>query len=70
MPARAPEVADVAYFGTPGREAGRFGARFVIIVGEEELESGQVTLRDMGAGEQSRIYLSELESWLKKKLNN
>jgi len=34
------------------REASRLGARYTALLGEDELSSGQVTLRDMNTGEQ------------------
>jgi len=37
------------------REAARVGARFVGLLGEEELKGGQVVLRDMATGEQTSI---------------
>ena len=39
------------------RRADRLGARFVIILGEDELRSGVVTLRDMESGLQERVSL-------------
>jgi len=50
------------------REAGRHNVPFVIIVGESELDAGQATVRDMAAGEQTLIPLTELETWLKNHL--
>lgn len=40
--------------------AAKRGARWVVIVGEDELEAGEVTLRDMGAGLQVRVSLGEV----------
>ncbi len=50
------------------REAGRFAASFVVIVGESEMDAGQVTVRDMIASEQVSVPLGELDTWLKKQL--
>jgi len=50
------------------REAGRHHVPFVIIVGESELDTGQVTVRDMEAGGQVLVSLDELEMWLKNRL--
>ena len=48
------------------KQAGRSGARFALIIGEEELNKGQVGLRDMGAGTQSDLPLTEdLKEWAK-----
>jgi histidyl-tRNA synthetase len=49
------------------REAGKRAARFVVILGEEELARGLATLRDMTAGEQQEIPLAELTSWLQRR---
>ena len=47
------------------REAGKRGARYAVIVGEDELAAGVATVRDMQAGEQTDVELAELEGWLK-----
>ncbi|MBN1314018.1 MAG: histidine--tRNA ligase [Anaerolineales bacterium] len=52
------------------REAGRLAAQFVIIVGESELQTGQVSIKDMDAGEQTLVDLVDLETWLKNHLKN
>lgn len=44
------------------RLAGRLGARYVVILGEDELRSGTVTLRDMETREQRRVAEDELIS--------
>ena len=36
------------------------GIQFVILVGENEIESGVLTVRDMNTGEQSNLNISEL----------
>jgi histidyl-tRNA synthetase len=50
------------------READRHGATLVILVGEDELDSGWATVRQMAAGEQTAIPFTELETWLKNTL--
>lgn len=50
------------------REAGRHGVPYAVIIGESELDAGQVTVRDMKAGEQQRVPLAELGSWLEDRL--
>ena len=40
------------------KQADRVGARLVVVVGPEEIESGQVTVRDMGTKEERRVPLS------------
>jgi histidyl-tRNA synthetase len=46
------------------RRAGKFGARFVLILGEEELARQMVVLRDMDAGTQQELSLEGLEEQL------
>jgi len=50
------------------KQANRAGVRFTLILGEDELATGEVTVRDMAAGEQQRISLAEIEDWLKRRL--
>jgi histidyl-tRNA synthetase len=40
--------------------ADRLGARFVVVVGTDEVATGQVTLRDMSAGREERVEIREL----------
>jgi histidyl-tRNA synthetase len=46
------------------REAGKRGARYAVILGEEELAAGKAAVRDMQAGEQVDVSLSGLIEWL------
>ncbi|MEW6459346.1 MAG: histidine--tRNA ligase [Bacillota bacterium] len=46
--------------------AAKLGARWVIIVGKDELEAGEVVLRDMGAGLQTRVSLGEVVERLRR----
>ncbi|MDZ4168858.1 MAG: histidine--tRNA ligase [Coriobacteriia bacterium] len=41
------------------KQADRLGARFVVVVGPDELAAGQLTLRDMGTKEETRIALTD-----------
>ena len=50
------------------READRHSATLVILVGEDELETGRATVRQMVVGEQASIPFAELETWLKNNL--
>ena len=43
------------------KQANRLGARFAVIIGEDELASGAATVRDMGSGEQEAVALDGLE---------
>jgi histidyl-tRNA synthetase len=47
------------------REAGKRGARYVVILGEDELAAGAAVVRDMEAGEQTDVALAGLVDWLK-----
>ena len=43
------------------RQANSLGAKHAIIIGEEEIKSGRVILRDMNTSEQKAVSQSELE---------
>jgi histidyl-tRNA synthetase len=46
------------------KQAGRAGARFVLILGDEELKNGQALLRDMETHEQQEVALgANLQTW-------
>ena len=47
------------------REANRHEVNFVIIIGSDELELGQVAVRRMDSGEQKLVKRDEILSWLK-----
>jgi histidyl-tRNA synthetase len=47
------------------READKHGVRYVVITGESELAEGEVTVRPMQGGEQSRVLLSDVAAYLK-----
>ena len=36
------------------------GVQFVVMVGEDEIKSGQLTIKDMRSGDQSKMKVSEL----------
>jgi histidyl-tRNA synthetase len=50
------------------RRAGKLGARFVLILGDEELANRQAQLRDMDAGSQAPIALNGIDQALADKL--
>lgn len=50
------------------RLAGKLGAPFAVICGEDELASGTVTLRDMRAGDQVRVPAEELAARIREGL--
>jgi len=67
---RREDVAAWIAFGERGlrsqlREAGKRSVRYAVILGEDELATGAATVRDMQAGEQSRVKLADLVGWLK-----
>ena len=51
------------------KEANRLGARLVVLLGEEELTAGKVTLRDMQTGDQTSIARAEAIPAIKKHLD-
>jgi histidyl-tRNA synthetase len=46
------------------RQADRSGAKQVIVIGEDELASGQVTLRDLATSEQKLVARNEVAGLL------
>jgi len=64
---RLGHVVEHGYSGNVGKRmkrAGRLNARAAIILGEDELARGAVQLRDLDAGEQDEIPLSDIEERL------
>jgi histidyl-tRNA synthetase len=47
------------------REANKFEAQAVLIVGESELAEGKVAIRPLGEGEQTLVPLTEIVGWLR-----
>jgi histidyl-tRNA synthetase len=50
------------------REANKRDARYAVILGSQEIASGQATVRDMEQGQQERVPLGELVEWLSARL--
>jgi histidyl-tRNA synthetase len=50
------------------KDASRSGARWVAIVGREEMEAGEVTLKDMGSGDQKRVARAQLIDTIRKEM--
>jgi histidyl-tRNA synthetase len=46
------------------REANRLGVDFVFIIGSDELETGQVTIRRMNNGEQTSVEKEKIIPWM------
>lgn len=51
------------------KQAGRLGARFVIIIGTEELQEGKVILRDMEQGSQEEMTFQEMFRFFEDRMN-
>jgi len=47
------------------RSANNLGARYVLILGDDELKSGMICLKDMAAGEQKQIQINDITRELK-----
>lgn len=64
--------ADTDYAGRSARgqmkQASRLGARFAVIIGEDEMAAGSVTVRDMSTSEQESIKLDGLKEYLTARL--
>jgi histidyl-tRNA synthetase len=54
--------------GAQLKAAASAGAKFVVIVGKDELDAGKLTLRDMAGGEQESLDLPAIEEKLKRRL--
>ena len=71
---RARGVAAVVDFGNDRMKAAlkrahRSGARYVLLLGEDELAKNGVTCRDLSAGEQSLVARSEIAAFLHNRLH-
>ncbi len=51
------------------KAADRSGARFAVLIGSDELDAGEVTLRDLTAGDQERIARSDLVAALRSRID-
>ncbi len=51
------------------REANKRDARYVVILGRDEIEARQATVRDMAQAEQVSVPLQELAEWLKARVS-
>ena len=59
--------AEFEYFGrglkAQRRQADRLGAALAALIGEDELASGQVTVRDLRSGEQTCVAMDAVVDW-------
>jgi histidyl-tRNA synthetase len=64
-----PAVAELSGRSLKGalKRADRLGSRYALILGDDELAAGEVTVKDLGAGEQQRLPRTEVVAWLKGK---
>lgn len=64
--------ADIDYAGRKAKgqmkQADRLGSRFAVIIGDDEIEAGEASVRDMGNGEQERVEFPLLSDYLKERL--
>jgi histidyl-tRNA synthetase len=51
------------------KQAGRAGARLVIVIGPDELAAGQATLRDMGTKEETRVRIGDVADAVREALS-
>lgn len=49
------------------KHADRVGARYAALIGPAEREAGACTMRDMSAGEQTQVPMSDAAAWLKER---
>ncbi|MFG2006972.1 histidine--tRNA ligase [Spirillospora sp. NPDC048911] len=70
---RAGIAADMAYGGKKlkgaMKDAGRSGAAYAVILGERDIAAGSVQLKDLAAGDQTAVPLTEITSTLKERLS-
>ncbi len=50
------------------KQANRLGSRFAVIIGDDEVDAGKATVRDMDSGEQEQVGFSRLSDYLKERL--
>ena len=48
------------------KHADRIGARFCAIIGSREFEDGEVSIKDLGSGEQQNVKVDDLADWMSK----
>jgi len=54
-------------FGKALGQADKVGARFALILGEDEVASGQWTVKTLADGTQEKVAAGEIVEWVKKK---
>lgn len=56
---------EVSGFGAQLKAASKQGARYVVLLGDDELARGEVAVKDLSSGEQKSVKMSELVSMLR-----
>ena len=46
------------------KQADRLGARWAVILGEDELKTGRAVVRDLESGDQSEVPIDDVPGWL------
>ena len=46
------------------KHSDRIGAKYCAIIGSQEYENGEVSIKDLALGEQSNISVDSLEEWV------
>jgi histidyl-tRNA synthetase len=49
------------------KHADRIGAKYCAIIAQEEVERGEISLKDLSAGKQDAIKIDELDAWVRSK---
>jgi histidyl-tRNA synthetase len=52
-------------FGAQLKLAAKHGARFVVLLGEDELKRGEVAVKELATGQQAAVAIAELPGWLR-----
>lgn len=67
-----PAIADLEAkgFGAQMKAAGKSGARFMVLLGEDEWKRGEVVLKDLASGEQTNVAAADLEAKLRTAVEN
>ena len=52
------------------RTANKLNARYVIMIGEDEISNGAATVRDMGSGDQQPVVFQQLTEMMREKVNS
>jgi histidyl-tRNA synthetase len=67
---RAMTPLEIGGFGAQLKLAARHGARFAVLLGEAELATGQVVIKDLVSGQQQTLALAEAAAYMSSRLDN